>query len=71
MQALHGVGGDPQVKFLTDERVRHGIILALEFDVIINVDADLLPLCELVTLRWQRTQHCPVQRLESTASRAG
>ena len=44
MEALDGVGGDAHVHLFFDERMGHGVVMAMDLDVIVDVDPGLLPL---------------------------
>ena len=43
MEALDGCGGDAHIELTLDEVVRHGVVMALHFDVIIDMNTRLLP----------------------------
>ncbi len=48
MEALDGRGSEPHVELTLDEVVGHGVVMAFHLDVIVDVDAGLLPFGELV-----------------------
>ena len=51
--------------------VRHAVVVALEFDVVIDVDLGALAEKDLKALGWQRLQGRRVELLESAAPVAG
>lgn len=66
IQDLDGPGGETNVDLLTDERVRNAVIVALDLDVVIDVDARLPPLREGAGSGGQRGEFGPVEFLEAT-----
>ena len=71
VEELDGALGVSGVELVPDEGVGDGVVVALEFDVIVDVHADLFPLGEDVGLGAQRPQRRAVDGLEGAASRAG
>ena len=70
VEALDGTGGQPDVELATDQRVRDGVVVAVDLDVVVDVDADGLPLGEDVGGVGQGPQRRPVELLELGAPRA-
>ena len=62
-------GRDPDVDALADELIGHAVVVAVDLDVVVDVDRGLLPGRVLVGRRGQRSQRRPVE-LPRTA-RAG
>ena len=67
VDALHGVGGDARVELAPDQGVGDGVVVALDLDVVVDVDPDLLPLGEHVALGGQRAKRRAVDLLEQRA----
>ena len=44
VETLNGVGGDAHVHLFFDERVGHGVVVAVHLDVIVDMDSCLFPL---------------------------
>ena len=65
---MGGVSGE---ELAPDQGVGDGVVVAVEFDVGVEVHADLLPLGEDVGLGGQRAQRRAVGGLEGAAPRAG
>jgi hypothetical protein len=59
MEGLDGRGGDASVNDLVDERKRHGVVVTVELDVVIDVDARALPLAVDEGLGRQRPEGEP------------
>ena len=64
---------DSQANFhpFTDELIRDRVVMALDFDVVVDVDARRLPLAELIALDGQRLQGRAVERLIQAQPRVG
>ena len=54
MEKLDGRGGDADIELKTSERVRDAVVVAIDFDVIVNVSAAVLPRGKLVSGAGQR-----------------
>ena len=67
VQALHDVGGDARVELAPDQGVGNGVVVALDLDVVVDVDPNLLPLGEHVALGGQRAKRGAVELLEQRA----
>ena len=67
VQALHGVGGQACVELAPDQGVGDGVVMAVDLDVVVDVDPDLLPLGEHVALGGQRAKRGAVELLEQRA----
>ena len=65
---LHRARRDPRPHLLAEQLVRHGVIVLLNLDVIVEPDPAFLPLRESVWLRRQHLQHWPLQRLEQRSA---
>jgi|SRR6516225_7910498 len=61
---LQGRQGRPDLDHLSGEHVSHAVVVALELDVIVDVDPRRGPLVKLVTLGGQRLQSGPVKFLK-------
>src|ERR1035438_5654939 len=61
----------PQLELLVHKRVRDGIIFVVVLDVVIDVDGDLFPFGQLVTLGGQRLQRWAFQLLEQFPAGGG
>ena len=68
MQHLDGIGAVAQGDLAAHQRVRHRVVVAVEFDVVVDVHARLLPLAEPVGLGRQRAQRRRVELLEGAAA---
>jgi hypothetical protein len=68
VEALDRRGGDPGLDDLVHEGKRHGVVVAVELDVVVDVDAGGCPLAVDEGLGWQRPQGRPVQPLEELAT---
>jgi hypothetical protein len=64
VQDLDAVAGDACIHFLTNQAVRHAVIVVVDLDVVINVDAALLERGDLVPARRQCTQRRSVEPFE-------
>ncbi len=72
VEAFDGVAGGPEFDLDPDECAGNGVPVLVELDVIVRaVDADLLPLGELVGLPGQWFQGRPVELLEEFPAAAG
>jgi hypothetical protein len=69
MKDLHRFLRPADVNFLPDERPGHAVKVLVELDVIVDVDARLFPVRELVGLSRQRGQLRFVQALEEFSPR--
>ena len=67
MEALDGVGGDAHVHLFFDERMGHGVVMAVDLDVIVDVDPGLLPLGVFVRFDGQGAQGRFIQLLKQRA----
>src|SRR5580658_10335218 len=63
-------GAEARPEFLSDEGMRHAVIVAVDIDVIIEGGAHTFPLGIHVRGRWQRTHRGAVERLEHRAPRS-
>src|SRR5215813_14265387 len=50
VEDLDGRGGETGLHLARDERVRDAVVMAIDLDVIIDVDAGLLPFGEFISL---------------------
>ena len=67
MEALDGVGGDAHVHLFFDERMGHGVVMAMDLDVIVDVDPGLLPLGVFVRVDGKGAQGRFIQLLKQGA----
>ena len=70
MKDLHSQGRVAHVQLLMHQGVGSAVIVALDLDVVIDVDARFLPFGERVAVGWQAAQRRPVERLEPGAAAA-
>ena len=49
-RGIHGGGGQAYVELAPDQGVRHGVVVALDLDVVVDVDPRLLPLGEHIVI---------------------
>ena len=67
MEALDGVGGDAHVHLFFDERMGHGVVVAVHLDVIVDMDSCLFPLGVFVRFDGQGAQGRFIQLLKQRA----
>src|SRR5712671_2623886 len=67
MEKLDGPRGDPRPQRLTQQRMRHRVVVLLDLDVIIEAGLALLPFGVDVRLCWERLQGRSVCRVEQSA----
>ena len=67
VETLDGRGGEPGVDDLVHERKRDGVVMPVELDVVVDVDAGRLPLAVDEGLGGQRTEGGTIQALEELA----
>jgi hypothetical protein len=67
---LDRAGRRPDVDSLADEAVRDAVVVALDLDVVVDVDPGSLPDRVLVRDGRQRPEGRPVERREQTVARA-
>src|SRR5580658_10905754 len=65
---LQHVGGEAHFHALPDQAIGHGVIGALELDVIVGMDLGAAPLAELIGARGQRLQCRTLDRLKARAA---
>lgn len=70
-QHLQRGGGNAQLHRLPHMLMRHRVVVSLEGDVVVDVDARRLELCQHHGLGGQRPQGRRIQRLERGSSAAG
>ena len=63
-EALHRGRGEAHIDAVFDVRMRHRVIVPVDFDVVVDVDARLLPVCVFVTIRGQGFERGFVQGFE-------
>src|ERR1700760_2612151 len=56
MKDLHRRGREACLQLLTGELIRHAVQVAIDLDVIVDIDPNSFPLCELIAFRRQRLQ---------------
>ena len=64
VEEFHHPDTHPHLELLLDERLGHRIVVAVDFNMIINVDAGAFPLGVLIGLSRQRLQGGAVERLK-------
>ena len=62
------VGGEPDLDPLVHELVGDAVVVVLDGDVVVDVDAGIAPLGELVARRGERAQERAVELLEEGAA---
>src|ERR1700687_5132525 len=67
MEKLDGPRGDPRPQRLTQQRMRHRVVVLLDLDVIIEAGLALLPFGVDVRRCWERLQGRSVCRVEQSA----
>src|SRR3954468_16150494 len=67
MEKLDGPRGDPRPQRLTQQRMRHRVVVLLDLDVIIEASLALLPFGVDVRRCWERLQGRSVCRVEQGA----
>ena len=70
VEAFNGVGGAAHVHLFFDERMGHGVVMALDLDVVVDMDPRLFPLGVFVGLDRQGAQRRLVQLLKQGAPAA-
>ena len=65
---LHRAGGQTNFDSLTDELVGNRVVVAFDFDVVVDVDAGRLPRGKLIALDGQGLQNRPVERFEQAGA---
>jgi hypothetical protein len=68
VQDLHRRRREAHLDRLTNQRVRHAVVVPLDLDVVVDVHARLLPLGEGVGRRGQRQQRRPLHLLEELST---
>ena len=66
VETLQRSGGDAQVELFPNQGMRHGVVVALELDVVIDRYAHLLPLGVFVACARQGVQGRLIDALEET-----
>ncbi|MNN33012.1 hypothetical protein D3C81_1467490 [compost metagenome] len=64
MEALHRLRGQPHFELMLHQLVRHRVVMAVDFDVVVDVDSHLFPLGVDVRMLWQRLQRGLVDGFE-------
>lgn len=65
VEDLDGTRRQAHVDTLADEAVRHGVVRALDLDVVVGMHLGSAPLAELVAARGQRLEHRGVELREA------
>jgi hypothetical protein len=71
MEELDHLGAHAHLKLLLDKGIGHRIVVAVDFDMIINVDAGQFPLGIFIGLGREGLQGGAVEHLKKTLSGAG
>ena len=53
VKKFHDLRTQPDVELLLDQRIGHGVVVAFDFYVVINVDPGVFPFSIFIGLRWQ------------------
>lgn len=67
---LHGVGRDPELHRLFDQLIGHAVVVARQFDVVVDVDPGLLPFGVFVGCLRQRPEGGSVEVLKEASAGA-
>ena len=70
METFHTVGGEPHIDPLADQRIRDGIIMMIDFDMVIDVHGGFLPVGVFIGRGWQRPQRGLVEGEKATVTGA-
>ena len=70
VEDLHRAVGQANFDSLADELVGNRVIVALDLNVVVDVDASRLPVGKLIRLQRQGPQSRPVERFEQTGAGA-
>jgi hypothetical protein len=54
-QQFHHLGSEPDIKLLFDQRIGHRVVMPVNLDMIIDIDAGASPLGIFIRMRGQRT----------------
>ena len=71
VEDLDGVGADADIDLVAGQGMGDAVEGVMDLDVVVDVDAGLAPLGELVALARQRLQSGPVELLEPAAAATG
>src|SRR5579864_7608585 len=69
-EAFHRLGAHPDIELLAHQLVGHAVVVAVDLDVVVDVDPRLLPLRVSEALPGQRSQSRPLETLEERPARA-
>jgi len=70
VKKFHDLCTQTYVELLLDQRIGHGVVVAFDFHVVINVDPGVFPFSIFIGLRWQGPEGGTVERLKQTLTRA-
>ena len=52
VEEFHHLGTQTHVELLLDQRIGHGVVVAFDFHVVINIDPGVFPLGIFIGLGW-------------------
>ena len=70
-EGFHGMLGEPDVELMFDQGIGHRVVMAIDLDVIIDVDPGPFPVGIDVRLNRERLQRRFIQALEARTPAAG
>ena len=70
VEEFHDLRTQTHVELLLDQRIGHGVVVAFDFHVVINIDPGVFPLGIFIGLRWQGPEGGTVERLKQTLAGA-
>ena len=70
-EGFHGVLGEPDIELLFDQCIGHRVVMAIDLDVIVDVDPGLFPVGIDLGLNRERLQRRFIQALEAGTPAAG
>ena len=70
VKQCHDLRSQTYVEWLLDQRIGHGVVVAFNFYVVINVDPGVFPCSIFIGWRWQGPEGGTVERLKQTLTRA-
>ena len=71
VEEFHDLRTQTYVELLLDQRIGHGVVVAFDFHVVINIDAGVFPLGIFIGLGGQRAEGGTVERLKQLLAGAG
>jgi hypothetical protein len=71
VEEFHDLRTQPHIELLLDQRIGHGVVMAFDFDVIVNIDPGVFPLGICIGLGWESAEGGAVKRLTQLLTGAG